>query len=647
MLVWLQKLQARISREYTEAVVSVILRVPALFILEAWYKSDINNAVKDTSDDVAIIATVAYYSVLILAAILATIPLEKLVMFYMHLISLGLILTAYYLSEMYVSNEEKDGIDVDDTLFSALQNYTIACRLLAHLCAQCLIASLVCYLIHLKDLLKFSLLIFTLPLVARLCGLPVRDLQAVHNFCMIFTLLMMLFYLFNTLSEGLQVIRDGFGQIQEAVSEVGWVAIIITYWHAMMLPIQLLIFWIYLFVSQLLIYYKSQNVPDNGRLIVLLAAMGECCSTPVSLFALCITISYVSYYVLTLTKVFLLGWEGLHQDNDLLRGWTEGSTLLLIALQTGLLDLKPLQRAFLMSVLLFIVVSSLIQSMYEIVDPILLTLSASHSRSLGKHLRVIALCTVLWTLPLYMTYAICQYFDVDFWLMIIVSSCILTSVQVIGSLLVYWLFLYDTIRTEPWERLDDVVYYIRSSVRVLEFMVAVFVVCYGVVESIQSEWSLLNSLVLLVHGYFNVWQRLQTGWKTFLLRREAVKKIESLPEATSEQLQNLNDVCSICFQEMHTARITKCGHYFHGCCLRKWLYVKDACPLCHQPINDRQSGGTPGETTGAPVNINNINDLVDFYEAEEQEDEESSQEEENEDEEEDDISIDAGFSFDT
>jgi len=32
---------------------------------------------------------------------------------------------------------------------------------------------------------------------------------------------------------------------------------------------------------------------------------------------------------------------------------------------------------------------------------------------------------------------------------------------------------------------------------------------------------------------------------------------------------------------MQNAKITQCNHYFHGVCLRKWLYVQDRCPLCH------------------------------------------------------------------
>ena len=62
------------------------------------------------------------------------------------------------------------------------------------------------------------------------------------------------------------------------------------------------------------------------------------------------------------------------------RGVTEGVTLLLLALQTGLLDLQVLQRTFLLSIILFIVVTSTLQSMIEIADPIVLALGASRSR---------------------------------------------------------------------------------------------------------------------------------------------------------------------------------------------------------------------------------------------------------------------------
>lgn len=35
------------------------------------------------------------------------------------------------------------------------------------------------------------------------------------------------------------------------------------------------------------------------------------------------------------------------------------------------------------------------------------------------------------------------------------------------------------------------------------------------------------------------------------------------------------------FQDMKSAVITPCSHFFHAGCLKKWLYVQETCPLCH------------------------------------------------------------------
>uniref|UniRef100_A0A3Q4FXG2 E3 ubiquitin-protein ligase RNF139 n=1 Tax=Neolamprologus brichardi TaxID=32507 RepID=A0A3Q4FXG2_NEOBR len=62
-------------------------------------------------------------------------------------------------------------------------------------------------------------------------------------------------------------------------------------------------------------------------------------------------------------------------------------------------------------------------------------------------------------------------------------------------------------------------------------------------------------------------------------------KINSLPEVRGDQLRNIEDVCAICYQEFATsARLTPCHHYFHALCLRKWLYIQDTCPMCHQRV---------------------------------------------------------------
>lgn len=65
------------------------------------------------------------------------------------------------------------------------------------------------------------------------------------------------------------------------------------------------------------------------------------------------------------------------------------------------------------------------------------------SRSLWKHFRAVSLCLFLLVFPAYMAYMICQFFHMDFWLLIIISSSILTSLQVSLRLTLHYLVAHS------------------------------------------------------------------------------------------------------------------------------------------------------------------------------------------------------------
>lgn len=344
--------------------------------------------------------------------------------------------------------------------------------------------------------------------------------------------------------------------------------------------------------------------------IIILTTISSICASPVTLVATSVSVSYLSYFTLCSTRAYLQGLSAFLQNNPMHSGWTEGLTLILLSIQTRLIEMKMPARMAVMTIILFIVLSSLLQSMLEIAEPVVLALSASRSRSIWRHLKALSLCFALLIFPLYLTKVLSAVFPIDFWMMIVLSSCMLTSVQVLDLLVVHSLFLYDSARSEPWENLDDIVYYTRAVTKVLEFFVAIFVVGMGLWESTSGKWNWLNASILLVHCYFNVWQRLQTGWRSFLLRREAAKKAKSLPSATIEQLARLDDVCSICFGNMKAACVTPCQHFFHRTCLRKWLYVQDKCPLCHGVISLSSSESN----ADAPPEMERVNEVNEHIE---------------------------------
>ncbi|XP_078671105.1 RING finger protein 145-like [Branchiostoma floridae x Branchiostoma belcheri] len=571
---------------WVERGVGVVLRVPSLLLLEVLYLWEDSvgkylpyRGIQQQNFSFQYLSWNAYILGYILALTIFTLPLKKLIQLYTHILSAVILLLGHLAAGTYITAELEQGYEglvfYNDDSFH---------RFVVHLVGQSLAALACSYLIGDRRLWPYSASL--IPLIAKLCMMPLGSLKLFHTFAALFTTLEVLYFIAKNLFVPYNLVLAAQKSVRAVTSVVGWFPYFLYLWNKLAVPSLFLAYWCFIFAVQVYLFLGSINHPvlEEGTIILLLASMAECCGSPYALLGLCFTVSYVAQLILTLTKLYLQGFEAFMHDNIMHRGVTEGLTLLLLALQTGLLELKSVQRTFLLSIVLFIVLASTIQSMHEITEPILLALGASQNKSFWKHLRSITMCLFLLTFPLYMTFLISSFFDVDLWLLIIISSCILTSLHAVASMFMYTLFMIDGYRNEPWENLDDIVYAIKATCKTLEFIVALCVVYYGAKEALFGEWTWIGASVIIVHCYFNVWQRAQQGWKSFLLRRKAVSNIQSLRQATEEELARLNDVCAICFQELNSARVTPCSHYFHGACLRKWLYVQEKCPMCHTEI---------------------------------------------------------------
>ncbi|XP_025031517.1 RING finger protein 145-like isoform X2 [Python bivittatus] len=444
-----------------------------------------------------------------------------------------------------------------------------------------------------------------LPLAARLCCLPAQALPAVGTFGAVLTVLELLCGAAVWLAVPFRVAVAACREILQDPEVYHPVTLGVSLWRRLAVPLLFSTYWLILFTLQIFTLVSSSSghlLSQRGWTFIFLSSVAECCSTPYSLIGLTFTVSYLALGLLQLGKLYLAGYGAFQDGNVMHRGVTEGATLLLLALQTGLLDLQLLQRTFLLSVIFFIVVTSTLQSMFEIAEPVVLGLGASQNRSFWKHFRGVSMCLFLLAAPGFMACKIAHFFHLDFWLLILISSCTLTSLQVTGTLFIYGLFMIEFFQDRPVEKMDEIIYWVNAASRVLEFLVAVCVVAYGTWESLLGEWTWMGASVIIIHCYFNVWLRAQSGWKSFLLRQEAAKKIGFLPRATSRQLEEHDDLCAICFQEMALAVIMQCGHFFHEGCLRKWFYVQDTCPLCHQAVQvpagqeGRRGGAAPEET---------------------------------------------------
>uniref|UniRef100_A0A3B4B5R5 RING finger protein 145 n=1 Tax=Periophthalmus magnuspinnatus TaxID=409849 RepID=A0A3B4B5R5_9GOBI len=579
-------------KDRVESVLNVGLRVPSIMLLDVLYRWDVSSFFQKVQRSslsnnplfqYKYLALYLHYVGYILSLVLLTLPRQHLVKLYLYVLTALLLFAGHQVSRDYVRSELDSGNEGPVYLEPLSMN-----RFTTALIAQLVVCTLCSCVMQTKRIWLFSA--HLLPLVARLCLVPLETIVFINKFSMIFTGLEVIYFLASNLLVPYNLAKTAYRELAQVVEVYGLLALGMSLWNQLVLPVLFMCFWLVLFALQIYSYFSTRDKPTSRErlLFLFLTSVAECCSTPYSLLGLVFTVSFIALGVLTLCKFYLQGYRAFMNDNTMHRGMTEGITLLILAVQTGLIELQVIHRAFLLSIILFIVVASILQSMLEIADPIVLALGASRDKSLWKHFRAVSLCLFLLIFPAYMAYMICQFFHMDFWLLIIISSSILTSLQN----LFYMKMFFLEFRKAPVENMDEVIYCVNGTYRLLEFLVAVCVVCYGVSETVFGEWSVMGSTIILVHSYYNVWLRAQLGWQSFLLRRDAVNKIKSLPTASSSQLEQYNDICAICYQEMNSAVITPCSHVFHAGCLKKWLYVQETCPLCHSQLKS-QSASTP------------------------------------------------------
>lgn len=346
--------------------------------------------------------------------------------------------------------------------------------------------------------------------------------------------------------------------------------------------------------------YRSENVT-----VILQSLLVRSCETSVSLLGATSIVSFIAHYI-GLLMAFCVGSD---TEEDRNMGTVSAILFFLLALQTGLTGMEPEKRLVRIYRNFALLSSAILHFIHSMVNPILLSLSASHSSSKQKHARVLGMCIFLVVYPICLINYLWTHHSASPWLLAVTAFSIEVICKVVVSLTVYTLFIIDSYRETFWERLDDYIYYIQSTGNTIEFLFGIFMFCNGGWIMVFESGGAIRAIMMCIHAYLNIFVQAKEGWKVFIKRRTAVNKINSLREASPEELQNLNDVCAICYQELKSARVTRCNHYYHSVCLRKWLYVQDNCPLCHEVLYrppGEQNGDEKSEENMDAANQNNI-----------------------------------------
>uniref|UniRef100_A0A182QX44 RING-type domain-containing protein n=1 Tax=Anopheles farauti TaxID=69004 RepID=A0A182QX44_9DIPT len=490
---------------------------------------------------------------------------RHLVIVYMYIVSVGLIFLSYWSNVSALSVISDSPSLLEDVLSLKMDRLLdpggVLVSILPHLLAQWLMGVIFAY-IHLgprhkitQKALPFS---FLMPLLLAMLPLPTVVLKHSPAFAAILPLALSKIALWSSSFDVVKTILSGYQHARNFAGNFGIATLIENEWQRLNVPCVLRVFWTIRLSEHLISLLMSSEAPLRFAATVQ-SVLVSGCETLTAVLGMTSIISLICHYIGKMFQLFLLSED---YDEDKSIGTVSAILFYILALQTGLTSLSPDKRIIRLCRNMCLLVTALLHFLHNIVAPILMSLSAARNPS--RH-------------------------SPSTWLLAVTAFSVEVIVKVLVSLATYTLFLLDARRQTFWEKLDDYVYYIRAFGNSVEF-------CFGIFLFFNGAWILIfesemipiggaiRALMMGIHAYFNIWCEARAGWGVFMKRRTAVHKISSLPEATIAQLHQFDDVCAICYQDMTSAKITRCNHYFHGVCLRKWLYVQDRCPLCHEII---------------------------------------------------------------
>ncbi|NWV01277.1 RN145 protein, partial [Upupa epops] len=164
-----------------------------------------------------------------------------------------------------------------------------------------------------------------LPPLARLCGLPLTLLPFLDAIAITVTTIEVLYVLGSHLCVPFQLVAAACRELAQAVEVSRLVALGVSLWSQLSIPLLFLVFWLVLFSLRLWAFLATSSsspsspLAQQGLLFLLLSSAAECCSSPYSLLGLTFTISYLALGLLNLCKFYLLGFGAFQNGNVLHR----------------------------------------------------------------------------------------------------------------------------------------------------------------------------------------------------------------------------------------------------------------------------------------------------------------------------------------
>ncbi|XP_055486790.1 LOW QUALITY PROTEIN: RING finger protein 145-like, partial [Leucoraja erinacea] len=242
-----------------ETVANVALRVPSLMLLDLLYKWDVSHfaeQIRARNEEMLLkykyVLWNVYYLGHLLAMVVLVLPLQHLVKIYVYLLTGLLLYVGHQTCRDYVLREMESGY-----VGAVYLNLAALQRFASTLTGQLLVSILCTYFMRSKALWVFSA--HLLPLLARLCMVPLGILLFLNKMSSIFTIFEVIYFLLCNLFVPFYLAKSAYREIVQDSELYGILGLGVALWNQFAVPALFTTFWLVLFAAELYFHLRSRS----------------------------------------------------------------------------------------------------------------------------------------------------------------------------------------------------------------------------------------------------------------------------------------------------------------------------------------------------------------------------------------------------
>jgi len=130
---------------------------------------------------------------------------------------------------------------------------------------------------------------------------------------------------------------------------------------------------------------------------------------------------------------------------------------------------------------------------------------------------------------------------------------------------------------------------------------------------------MVRVIMMMIHTYFNIYRTARKMYEKIRLRLQTEAYLDDLKVIEVSEIPEPDRLCAICYEDFTengpAVVETACCHRFHKQCIKKWLQLKNVCPLCHRKVFKDKNSTEEENPAGEPdANDNEELNVDDFFE---------------------------------